>query len=458
MDRRCSSGSIDDREPPRRISWINAAWIVNAAVIGAGVLTIPESFATLGWLLGGLSLVLCLLGNVYCAYIMLEVRNIYPKAITMPDAAELVYGRNTKHGMRVVLYLERVLANCSFVTLLAHTLGSAFNNVHWCEPIWCLIVLIFLMMFSWVKTFDDTGPFNIINIGTITVAVVLVCGWALSNGTLAETSVIPHPGTTFTQLFAALSQIVFAFSGNWMYFEIMSEMERPRDFMKSFCVAGPIQLLLYAIIGAFGYALLGGQKVPGSIIDAVSFGPLMTLVTSFVVVHIFCGIITNTVALTRFFHHRISPKTVNESSSAAQFVRSGVFFMIISLACLISMMVPSFSSIVRLVGALFEAPISFVFPFLLYVGTWRQNPEKLQQRHPWLTLGVGAFIAMIGVTVMVLGTTGVLHELGNQPHNSCNCMGMWNTCECSSSRMPEGMCPAGSDWTRTGTGPLGTDF
>ena len=44
---------------------------------------------------------------------------------------------------------------------------------------------------------------------------------------------------SFTAVFGGATNLVYAYAGQWMYFEMMTEMEAPADFPKAFLLPGP---------------------------------------------------------------------------------------------------------------------------------------------------------------------------------------------------------------------------
>ena len=50
---------------------------------------------------------------------------------------------------------------------------------------------------------------------------------------------------TFMQLMQSMSAIYFTFSGQFMFYELMSEMKDFTDFPKTFSIMGPFQVSIY---------------------------------------------------------------------------------------------------------------------------------------------------------------------------------------------------------------------
>lgn len=433
--------SVYARIPLRRLTWFNASWLVNASVLGIGVLCIPYCFAQLGWVLGCVLLAVCLLGNIFIAYLMREVQQENPLAITLADAAYFAAGRSeaAKLTVRWVLYAEKLAASFPAAALVAQTLGSSFYMTHWCHPVWCGVAFVLFMIFSQQKSLSETAWMNIANILALIAAVGIAAYGMVQVAPPGPETSIGLPGSVgVLGIFNAIATLVFAFSGNWMYFEVMAEMTKPQDFMKAFTIAGPVQLGLYAFIGVIGYAAWG-HSVPTSIIDTMQFGPILRVVSFLLAVHVCFSSIISTQILVRFFHSRLSLKDLNEDTAHARAVRASLTGAIYSTCMLVAIALPSFGTLVAILGALFEAPISFVLPVGIYLGIMRQKGRRV----PWSIWIAGSLVALCGLATTCLGLIGALAAVSSstmvRPF-SCGCEGMWDTCECSPHRMPEGTC------------------
>mmetsp|Transcript_133776 Transcript_133776/g.286103 ORF Transcript_133776/g.286103 Transcript_133776/m.286103 type:complete len:474 (-) Transcript_133776:48-1469(-) len=431
-------------QPPRHLDWMGAIGAINASVIGIGVLAVPHSFTKLGWVLSAVMLVLCLAGNCFVAYLMREVQRLEPLALSMADAAYLAAGERegARLFVQVILYSEKVAGLCPALALLATTLGSAFYKVHICHGWWCLIIMSVLVPAGQLKTIRETSWLNILNLKTIfAAAICTLVGLASSAPEVSERHLWPLMDSERPlEFFGAINVIVFAYAGNWLYFEVMAEMENPNDFMKSFAVAGPVQLGLYALVGGLGYAFWGAN-LPASMVDALRFGGLMRVTAFLLVVHILAGTVTGSVIVFRFLVSRVSVEDFSKDTAHSRLVRFILVATVWGLVLVVVLAVPSFGSLVSLLGALFEAPISFILPVITYAGVAHRHREREGSPPVWVWI-VGTLVATIGAVITVLGTIEAIGGLGlaKTAPFSCVCEGIWDTCGCSSSRMAPQIC------------------
>eukprot|EP00929_Paragymnodinium_shiwhaense_P002501 TRINITY_DN102763_c0_g1_i1.p1 TRINITY_DN102763_c0_g1~~TRINITY_DN102763_c0_g1_i1.p1 ORF type:complete len:561 (+),score=64.76 TRINITY_DN102763_c0_g1_i1:84-1766(+) len=430
------------RVPPRETEWFAVAQMMNTDVIGIGILTIPHSMAKLGWMWGTLALVVCFLANVFCAILMVRIHETYPRAITWADAVECVTGsRALKTAVRLILYGEKVLVLAAVLTLEARSIGALFFDQHYCLGVWCLACMFVNLPFMQLRRLAETKVLNFINILSIMFCLGIIIHKMPSSS--ADTSIrLPKDADVFSTA-SAFAHIVFAYSGNWMYFEIMAEMREPRDFPKAFLISGPIQVGLYFIIGAAGYHAYG-SAVPGNIMMTVPFGDASRAVSATMITHLLCGTVVTTVVLVRFFQSRHSQDNAEANNFYSSMTWFATTLVMSAFGVLMSMSVPSFEQVVGLAGALVEPVINFVMPVLLFLTAWMNSGGAIKCP-VWFWPCLIAALCTGGATFglgLVDNTSGPSSKSERLAPFSCKCKDMWATCECSRERMPAGYCPA----------------
>lgn len=448
-----TDSSVDGRLPPRRMRWLDSVFVMNASVIGMGILSIPHAFAVLGLIPGIGVCALCALLNVLMARMMVEVQVVYPRAITLADASSRVLGgsRAAKHAVRWCVYGERFLSICAGVLLLGRTIGQVTPSLHLCQGPWSLVGILSILPFTHVGLLSSTWYNNAVNFGSICAAIVILIG-ALYGGHVGSRELPAHghpsvsmwvPATTSVpQIFGATADIVFSFQGNWMYYEIMSELDCAVEFSKAAIVGVPMQFGLYILIGCVGYTTLGAH-VPEVVIEALPFGFTSRAVAVLLVVHLICGSVVNNTVLVRFLQSKGSPETLNDSKGWGALVRVGISLCLFFFSWLIANAVPSFEFLVSLMGALVEAPIMLIVPVWHFYLTRRRNPEALAWTPWWWTAG-GLVAVAFALAVMVFGVANCVQRMARLESRpmQCNCKGVWDVCECSASRLPADACIA----------------
>ena len=135
-------------------------------------------------------------------------------------------------------------------------------------------------------------------------AIGIVIGQLIGEGPCTDATHFTWPSTfDFTVVLGAITNIVYAYAGHWMYFEIMAEMREPKDFPKIFivngcvdstktrntdvgvnqcgcgcgcffvwCVCRPVMVLMYLLVACTGY-YFSGNLTPANFVDSIDFAP-----------------------------------------------------------------------------------------------------------------------------------------------------------------------------------------
>ena len=108
-----------------------------------------------------------------------------------------------------------------------------FYDVQLCKPWWMVIsavIILVLMQFS--RTLHNASLMCWFNMASITISVWIAIIYMLIQGT--ETTMgdayteLVNSNLTVQTFFGAMASFVFAYSGQFMYLELMAEMKRPQ--------------------------------------------------------------------------------------------------------------------------------------------------------------------------------------------------------------------------------------
>ena len=75
-----SNGFVADKNvaPPQQATWIHVALIMMSECIGAGVLTLSQKYAEMGWILSSLFMIVLFAITVFSSHVMVEVNKVFP--------------------------------------------------------------------------------------------------------------------------------------------------------------------------------------------------------------------------------------------------------------------------------------------------------------------------------------------------------------------------------------------
>ncbi|OJJ32524.1 hypothetical protein ASPWEDRAFT_54103 [Aspergillus wentii DTO 134E9] len=419
-------GEMDERERNvydhgvnkfNRLGWKRLTVVLIVEAIALGSLSIPSSFATLGMVAG----VICCIGlgliAIYTSHVIGQVKLAYPQVQHYPDAGRLMMGRFGYELINVMLILELLFLTGSHC--LTGTI--AFQNITEsgvCSVVFAVVSAIILALLAFPPSFAEMAVLGYIDFASIIIAIgITIIGTGVSAGSSpaglsgVEWSAWPKPGTTFTDAFIALSNIIFAYSFALCQFSFMDEMHTPKDYIKSIWTLGITEIFIYTITGALIYAFVG-QDVEspallsaGNTLSRVAFGVALPV--------IFISGSINTVVLGRLVHGRVFKNStirfINTKMGWITWLSLIIFATI--LAFIIAEVIPFFSDLLSICSSLFISGFTFYFPAMMWFmlirkGSWT-DPKNL------FLAFVNGCVFIIGLVILVAGTYASVDDINN---------------------------------------------
>lgn len=347
---------------------ITAGVFLAGEMAGSGVLALPNAMTGTGWL--GLILILMFTINsgftgtrLGLCWIMLEeryeefrgqVRDPYPAI------GEKAVGRWGRIASVVSITLTLYGGGCVFIVLISQLTGSlmAGAGLHLDLCTWMVIVAAGLTPLTWMGTPKDFWPIAVGALITTIIACILIIINCVLAGEELEARVYPAP--TANGFFKAFGSIMFAFAGASTFPTIQADMKERSKFPISATLAIGILFCIYFPMAAGCYFALG-EKVTDNIVLAMSGGWQKVTVEVMLLLHLITAypIITNPPA--QFFEQVLNvPSSFNWKRVA---LRTFSTFVLLFIA----ESVPSFGSILDLVGASTVTLLTFVFPPFFYM-------------------------------------------------------------------------------------------
>jgi len=293
----------------------------------------------------------------------------------------------------VAISLTLYGGGCVFIVLIAQLLGSLVSaaGFHMSTCLWMTIVAAGLTPLTWAGTPKDFWPIAVGALITTVLACILIIVNLVMTGT-ASTEVKVFPAPTPVGTFKAFGSIMFAFAGASTFPTIQADMKDRAKFSRAAIMAMGVLFGIYFPMAAACYFSLG-DKVTDNIVLAMSDGWQRMVVEVMLLLHLVTAfpIITNPPA--QFFEQILNiPSDFNWKRCAFRSVSVlGLLFVAES--------VPSFGSILDLVGASTVTLLTFIFPPLFYMKLsdaslsrkdWIQRRIPLWERiYCWVLIVVG---------------------------------------------------------------------
>lgn len=226
-------------------------------------------------------------------------------------------------------------------------------------------------------------------------------------------SLWPPPDTTFYQAFLATTNIVFAYSFAVCQYSFMAEMHTPKDYVKSICWLGGIEIFIYTVTGALIYAFVGSAVNSPAILSA---GPTVSRIAFGIALPvIFISGSINTTVTARYIMTRAF-----KNNSQIAYIKTGKAWVIwIALVAVLTVIafaiaeaIPFFNALLGLISSLFISGFTFYFPALFW---W----YLIRERGNWGTKNIAlaalnGFIFTIGIVILVCGTYASVMDIKDE--------------------------------------------
>ena len=265
--------------------------MITSIILGLGVLGIPLAFSRLGWVLGILAVGVGATGAVYSGLLIGRVvatvttlkQGARPK--TYASLAGACFGDLGSTVVRLIqhVFLAGALVAVQMTAAKALVQVLAFSNVTLCLVSSHAVVVAVMFPLMQVRQLSEATIIAVLGVLVIVVALVLYLaelprahhnqstgdddelgmgfGPEASTGeaTSATTSAGFPPSSDGFKAAQAVTTILFAYQGQTIFPEVISEMHRPSTFRKSVFSSVLLMTFIYTLVAAFGYHALGAD-------------------------------------------------------------------------------------------------------------------------------------------------------------------------------------------------------
>ncbi|KAK4525772.1 hypothetical protein GAYE_SCF16G3681 [Galdieria yellowstonensis] len=385
------------------LSWWRCVFLILGDIMGAGILAVPHALATMGWLLGLLFLVLMCLVYVYCGILLYRMRLMMPHIRTYGDLGEQIYGKPGRWAIYIVQYSNL------FLFLPVYLLVSSKALRETVDPSSCLIVWMFvnsgiLIFFMQTRTLRFISWYSLF--GTICIFVTLVI--TVIQEAIDATSSSHHGQLISSDGFetgvAGSGDIIFAYSGIFVFIEFMDEMRKPKDFNKSIYTANAILFFCYSFVGILGYAVYG-KSVVNPITSALSEGVMKRLANAFLWLHILAAFVIHGLILNRAIAVRFCKAYVDDFGCVGIVAWFCITVLTTGLVLLLNIFFPYLSDVESLSGTLFSPLTGFLFPNLFY---WKCKGTSMDWKEKILGWTI---LVLLGIAYTIIGTYGTIYSI-----------------------------------------------
>ncbi|KAL2849931.1 transmembrane amino acid transporter protein-domain-containing protein [Aspergillus pseudoustus] len=412
-------GEITDEGPNyRNVGFTGTVVLMMKTQIGLGVLAIPSALDTLGMVPGFLCMIAIAVVTTWSGYMIGAFKLKHREVYSIDDAGGIMFGLPGRAYLSAAFCLYYIFNSGSAILGISIGLNAVSTHAT-CTAVFAAVAAIAGFALSSIRTLGRITWLAWVGLPCIFAAVIIVTiavgvqdrppSAPTTDGPWSsDWKVIGHP--TFAQGIAAVSNLLFAFSGTPGFFSIVSEMRDPRQYTPAMLTCQTGVTAVYAIIGCVIYYYCGSYVASpalgsaGGAIKIISYAFALPglLVTMTIVTHIPAKFI--------FVHSLRGTRHLTSNTATHWITWISCTLGITVIAYIIASTIPVFDALVSLIGALL-GPAMCIQPMgaMWLYDNWGKGSETEGGRKSkrWLFMVFwSVFVIVIGTFMMVAGTYG----------------------------------------------------
>ncbi|KAG5363474.1 hypothetical protein CJU89_2648 [Yarrowia sp. B02] len=382
----------------RTATWMSVFFLTTTDILGPS--SAPWAIAQLGWFPGVMLFSVLGAAAVYTGWLIyrmfLKLDSPEFPMKTFGDLALRVYGKGFRWGVDVLQSLQ-LLCNVA-VIILANGQGLSQIYSHLCFSVWCIIFMLAGILLGQIKGLSNFSYIANAAIWMNLFVVFSTMGIAATKPPNyvggAQTNNLPNStdpvrtkaieNVPFQTQLNAVMNIVYSYGGAMVFVEFLSEMRKPKEFLKGMLSAQGVIFVCYLLYGLLVYAYQGQYTVNPANQGLGSHNwqtavNVVSLVSALIGAGLYGNVGVKVVYITLL--RRAMPFLPSlEDGFKGRIAWAVMVFSFWALAFVLASAIPQFSALTSLVGAACILQFSYTFPPLMYMGlTIREEASKLDQ-------------------------------------------------------------------------------
>jgi len=348
-------------------------------IMGTGVLSLPRAVAGLGYVVG---VTLCFCFGIYAGYlgiILGEARTrFFPTATGFAQLGSRCVGAKFGNFTKYVMWCNWYSVLPLYMLTAIESLRSAFYWTDVCYYVWGLFVCGVMILPVQMRSFDAISGVVAVSDASVIVVIISIL---VALGTEGQDTPdgfehsIGVPKEKFFTAYNSVSAMIFAYQGQSVFLEIMSEMKTAEDWPKALWFGQSIMIPCYVVTAATGYYLLG-DTVPGFLPSALPNNGVKTFVNLLLCFHVIIAYLIHNQPLTQGIEAQMDP-TKRASNVRHFWLSTSILFS----SYVVANLIPFFSELVAILGAAFGSPILFAYPTTFYLRGMKSRGLPVPRKH-----------------------------------------------------------------------------
>ena len=371
----------------RTASWGSVFYLITTDILGPT--SAPYSISQLGYVPGSLLYLLFGIAAAYTGVLLwgqfLKLDSQKYPLHSFGDVVGRIYGKYTRYGVDCLQTLQ-LICNVAVITLGNGQGLSQMAKGKGCYTVLILVWAIIGMIVGQIKSLQRFGFLANLAIWMnifVIIATMACVSNELPNYTAASGTTGVSYGATVTHVvvsgagaeafqsqLTACMNIVYAYGGAMVFIEFMSEMKRPRDFIKGMACAQLFIFSVYLLYGLIVYHYQGQFVVNPANQGISHYGwqtatNIINLLSAIIAAGLY-GNVGIKVFYTSFIQKVFNAPSLN--SNKGRIIWTFLVIVYWAIAFVIASAIPQFSYLTGLVGAVCILQFTYTFPPIMQFG------------------------------------------------------------------------------------------
>ncbi len=328
----------------------------------------------LGYVLGIATAIIFAFISMYIGLLLGRLRNDYhPDCVSYKQLADRCVGPKFENALEFLTCINWFITMALYILTAVESFQSGFKTT-FCGYYWGLLCVVILTPFMLCENMKSIEWFATVSDLCAIIIIVLVLALLSTQGP-DQPSDHQHnmwpPHESYLDAYNPISSFIFAYQGQSIFLEVMAEMSQPRDWPKSVYLSHGIMAISYSITAFVGY-YYKGNDVPAFLPSALKDGPGKTAINLLVAYHVLVAYIMNSIPLTAMLKRRYM-----QGDKTPWYKHFALSWMLLLGAWLLTNLIPFFSDLVSIIGALCGSPIMLGLPPLFFYYSVKQRGQQM---------------------------------------------------------------------------------
>ncbi|KAF9581058.1 neutral amino acid transporter [Lunasporangiospora selenospora] len=416
-----SDSSAEAVEAPRgTVTPWKASFLLAKAFVGTGVLFLPKAFMNGGILFS--SLLLAFVAIVCCVSFLLLVKVRLVVRETFQDIGLVLFGKWARFFVLLSVALSQIGFCCAYLIFVSQNIDAVVQTFTKCtfhgikEKYYIFIPLIILIPLVLIRRMSILSlPSMLANLFIIFGIVYL---WYFSIDSIAHNGAGPNIALFNSNDFALfIGTAVFSFEGIGLVIPITESMAEPEKFPKVLALTITVVALIFASVGALGYAAFGSNVQTIVVLNLPIESGWTITVQILYSLAIILSVPLMLSPASKIIEHGIFGTKSGGLDIKIKMQKNVVRIVLICVCAVISFVVggPNLDKFVSFVGSVACMPLCFIFPAMFH---YKACAKSLRVKILDIILGVFGAIAMI-FTLYITIRSWVVQSAGDTPIDRC---------------------------------------